>query len=118
MNGRLCLLAVAMAIMAAVSASAGYATVHTYYGPEYYAYYGYAHESGYNWPTTNRVYRPLWRYFSIWYTDDVSAWGFKRNYWDNPLVWPYAGGYARSVCAHSDNEIQDPQYPVTCQYIA
>lgn len=103
--------------MFALTAGSAHAVVHTYYGPEWDAYYGPAYKSGYNWPTTNRVYRPIGRYMSIWYTDDSTAWGFKRNYWDNPLVWPFSGGYARSVCAHSDNEIQYPIPTVTCQYI-
>jgi hypothetical protein len=99
-----------------LSAGTANATVHTYYGTAD-AYYGIANKSGYNFPDLNRVYRPLYVYFSVYYTDDVNAWGFKRNWWDNPLVWPYAGGYARSVCMHSDGDFPDPWGPTTCQYV-
>jgi hypothetical protein len=92
-----------------------YGTQHQYFGTAT-AYYGVANKSGFNYPQWNRVYRPLYHYFSLWYTDDSTAWGFKRNYTENPLVWPDPGGYAKSVCSHSDSEIQTPQYPVTCQY--
>lgn len=108
-------------VIAAVSfgllAGTASATVHTYFGPAHTAYYGFSYQSGFNYPQTNRVYRPLYHYFTLYYTDGQYAWGYKRNYWDNPMIWPYPGGYARSACGHSDDEIQDPQYPVTCQYI-
>ena len=95
----------------ALATSAAQATVHTYFGPEWGRRYGVANKSGWNWPTTNRVYRLLLLDLVHGRLD-----GFKRNYWDNPLVWPYAGGYARSVCAHSDNELQgiiESRRPVT-----
>jgi hypothetical protein len=93
------------------------AAVHDYYGPYAWGFYGVEEASGWNNPDRNRVYRPLGYYYTIYYTDDYTAWGYKRNYWDNPLVWPYAGGYAKSACIHSDHYYTDPQWPVSCQYI-
>ena len=114
---RLSVLLVAAFLGALTWTAGANATVWTYYGPAWDAYYGEANTSGWNYPDTNRVYRPLYFWFTIYYTDGSTAWGYKRNYWDNPLVWPYAGGYARSVCAHSDGGYPDPIQSVTCQYI-
>ena len=97
-------------------ASYPYGSQHTYFGPEGSAIYRVEYRTGFNYPQWNRVYRPLYKYFSIYYTDGTSRWGFKRNFLDNPLVWPYAGGYGRSACIHSDDNFQAPQYPVTCQH--
>lgn len=101
----------------ALSSSTAGATQFTYSGPEWYAIYGVANTSGWNYPQLNRVYRPAGYYFTIYYTDGSTYWGYKRNFWDNPLVWPYAGGYAKSVCIHSDHDFTEPMYPVTCQYL-
>jgi hypothetical protein len=101
-------------MLAAQSASA---IVHTYYGPEWTAYYLEFNDSAWNYPDSHRVYRPAGYYFTIYYRHtDGTASGYKRNYWDNPLVWPSGGGYAQSVCAHTDHDFPGPQYNVTCQY--
>lgn len=100
----------------AVGVTAANATQHTYFGPEWGQPYGYAYESAWNYPTANKAWRPLGYYETIYYTDGSTAWGYKRNYSENPIVWPYSGGYAKSVCIYSDYEIQGTLYPVTCKY--
>lgn len=50
------------------------ATVHDYYGPYATGFYGVEEASGWNNPDTNRVYRPLGYYYTVYYTDGSTAW--------------------------------------------
>lgn len=108
------------AVVVALSATAASATIQTYFGPAWTQQYGVRYDSGgYNYPNWNRAYRPLWYYETIHYWDGCcTSWGFKRNYDENPIVWPNPGGYAWSTCMYSDGDIQGSLDDVTCQFDA
>jgi hypothetical protein len=109
--------ALVLAGLLALSATATNATAHidTYYGPAS-SYYGVANQSGFAGMEWNRVYRPVGRWFSLWYQDGSIAYQFERNRTNNPFWHNNPSGYVRSVCAHSDGGNQGPITPTTCQF--
>jgi hypothetical protein len=108
------MLAIGLAL--AFGVTAAQAVQHTYFGPEATQQYGVPYQSPWNYPTANKAWRPLGYYESVYYTDGSTAWGFKRNANENPVVWPYSGGYAMSVCIYSDSFYQGSLPNVTCKY--
>lgn len=111
---RVLVLGVVLTLM--FGATTAKATQHLYFGPESTQTYGVAYTSGWNYPTANKAWRPPAYYETLYYTDGSTYWGYKRNWDENPIVWPYSGGYAKSVCIYSDHDFQGTLYPVTCKY--
>lgn len=97
------------------AASAGQAD---YAGPNAHTVYGQKEQSGFNTMQWNRVYRPVGRWYSLWYETGGTAYQFDRNLTDNPFWHNQSSGYVTAVCVHSDGDDQSVQYPVTCQYYA
>lgn len=114
--GRVRLAILGIALTLAFGATAAHAVQHTYIGPEGTQPYGVAFDSPSNYPTANKVWRPVGAYETIYYTDGSTYWGYKRNADENPVVWPYSGGYAKSVCQYSDHFYQGYLSNVTCKY--
>lgn len=110
------LVALAFALALALGVTAAHATQHTYFGPEGSQPYGVQFASGWNYPIANKAWRPVGAFETIYYTDDSTGWGYKRNADENPIVWPYSGGYAKSTCTYSDHDYQGYLYNVTCKY--
>ena len=112
----LALIAVTLGV-ALCSATLAYAGQITYFGRSGSAVYSVAYKSTssgsgvYQW---NRVYRPLGRYFSLWYEANNTAYQFDRNSTNNPFWHQQSSPVGvQSVCVHSDGGSN--QSPVTCE---
>jgi hypothetical protein len=110
-RGRIAVLVAVVCGLVLPSVAASY-HINTYFGTASAAW-NVAHDSGYNNMKMNRVYRPLYHTFALYY-GDCCQYDEDRN--TNPFTHNNPGGYTWSSCANVDPYDHNPWPTVTCQY--
>lgn len=103
-------LCAALSALAATSSAFAWSN---YFGPGTLSASDNTRNSGYNYWTNNRVWKPASSGFGLYYHNSSGDVGFKTNSTDNPFTHNGGGfGYSQAYCFYLDSGSVNP---VTCQ---